>query len=113
MTSFVNVKITMITLLRSVKANLLDDKTVKTLNQQLQIWYYKTVEHVQLVNIKNGLSSEELPVLHTHPAHVEQMKFSLSVSGKPTHCCPPVASMAPVKPQSYFPSDPCPGAQFR
>lgn len=25
------------------------------------------------------------------PTQALQMKFSLSVSGKPTHCCPPVA----------------------
>lgn len=46
-----------------------------------------------------NIEQNSLPGVSDHPAQALQMKFSLSPSGKPTHCCPPVAWTAPVTPQ--------------
>lgn len=49
---------------------------------------------------------------HSQPPQVWQMKFSSLVSGKLTHCCLPVASIAPLSPHSFDLSGPSPGSQF-
>lgn len=65
--------------------------TVRTVRTWPDIWVRWTNLFPALLLLMPGVSG--------HPAQV-QMKFSLSLSGNPTHCCPPVASTAPVTLQS-------------